>query len=129
MQLLHPSFLKNSACVYLSCVLFQLISLPISLNISIACFIYLFLHCFNSLKSSVFRSTIAEKSTAISVLPFPVFLYFFPIFPSHFYILSNLVYPSGAGSFPWSFSSNFVYGIFLRYPPSPLLFVSYNQIP
>ena len=39
-----------------------------------------------------------KKSAAVSILPLPVFLYFFPIFPSHFYILSNLFYPSGSGS-------------------------------
>ena len=42
--------------------------------------------------------TIIEKYPAISIFSLPVFLYFFPIFPFHFYILSNLVYPSGSGS-------------------------------
>ena len=40
----------------------------------------------------IYGLTISEKSPAVSILPLPVFFYFFLIFPSHFYILpkSNL---------------------------------------
>ena len=39
--------------------------------------------------------------------PTSCFLYFFQIFPSNFYILSNLVYQYDSGSSPWSFSLRF----------------------
>ena len=41
------------------------------------------------------------------------FFYFFPIFCSHFYILSNLVYQSTSGVSFWSFSSILVCSVFL----------------
>ena len=43
-------------------------------------------------QSQGYASTTTEKFPAVSILPLPVFLYFSPIFPSHFYILPNLVY-------------------------------------
>ena len=55
----------------------------------------------------IFVLTITEKPPAVSVLKLPVFLYFFPIFPSHFYIISNFVYSSGFGFSSWSFSLHF----------------------
>ena len=65
-----------------------------------------------------YRSTITGKS-AFSILPLSVFLYFFPNFPSHFYILSNLVYLSGSVPSSWSLSLFFVCNIFLRILSSP----------
>ena len=62
--------------------------------------------------------TITEKSPAVSILPLPVFSYFSPIFLSHFYILSNLVYPSGLGSFSLNFLCSIFLGVF-----SSLLYV------
>ena len=70
-----------------------------------------FVSCFQR-----YGSTITEKSLTISVLPLPVFLYFFPIFPSHFYIISTLVYPSGSGSSSRSFSLHFCDQRFLGHP-------------
>ena len=67
-----------------------------------------------------YELTITEKSPAISILPFPVFLYFFPIFPSQFYILSKFVYPFGSRSSSWSFSLYFVCSIFLGILSSPI---------
>ena len=43
----------------------------------------------------------------------PVFLFLFPIFLSHFYILWNLVYPSGFDSSSWFFPSIFLCRMFL----------------
>ena len=71
-----------------------------------------------------YGSTIVGKSPVISIFPLPVFLHYFPIFPSHLYILSNLVYPSGFGSFSLFFPSIFVCSIFLSILSSLLEFNS-----
>ena len=56
--------------------------------------------------------TIIENSPAV-ILKIPVFLYFFPVFPSYIHTLSNLVYLSGSGS-SWLFSSHFCVQHFVR---------------
>ena len=73
---------------------------------------------------------ITEKSPAFSILPLPIFLYFFPIFPSHFYILSDLIYPSGSslllGRFPSIFVCSIILGIFPS--PTPIRFPNYLNL-
>ena len=58
--------------------------------------------------------TIIEKFPAVSIVPLPVFFcIFFPNFPSHFCILSNLIYPSGSGSSLDRFPSIFVCSVLI----------------
>ena len=62
-----------------------------------------------------YDSIITEKSSAVSLLPLPILFYFFQIFFSHFYILSNLAYPSGSEPSSWSLSLHFCVWNFLSY--------------
>ena len=57
------------------------------------------------------ESTITDKFPIISILLLLVFLYFFQLFPFHFYVLSDLVYPSSSRSSSWSFSFLFLHSI------------------
>ena len=79
---------------HLACKVFKNISISLLLTymcIKLTQFTFIILKSFER-----YGSTFTDKSPALSIPLLPVFLYFLLI--SHFYTLSNLIYPPGSGS-------------------------------